>query len=117
MAVALHSFSEPIVLIAGGRDKKGDFAGLVDRVQGRVASVVTIGEAGPTIRAAWDGAVDNWVEAGRSFERAVEAAYQEATARGGIVRLSPGCASYDMFRDYEDRAGVSRRSWPPSAPR
>lgn len=103
MAVALRSFSEPIVLIAGGRDKKGDFAGLLDRVQGRVATVVTIGEAGPTIRAAWGGAVDNWVEAGRSFERAVEAAYQEATARGGIVLLSPGCASYDMFRDYEDR--------------
>lgn len=103
MAVALRAFAEPIVLIAGGRDKKGDFAGLAEGVRGRVATVVTIGEAGPTIRAAWTGVVEHWVEAGRSFERAVEAAYQEATARGGIVLLSPGCASYDMFRDYEDR--------------
>lgn len=103
LGVALESFEEPIVLIAGGRDKKGDFPGLTERVRGRVAAVVTIGEAGPTIRGAWSEAVDNWVEAGRSFERAVEAAYQEAMAHHGIVLLSPGCASYDMFQDYEDR--------------
>lgn len=103
LGVALESFEEPIVLIAGGRDKKGDFAGLADRVTHRVAAVVTIGEAGDTIRAAWAEAVGSWVEAGRSFERAVEAAYQEAMAHHGVVLLSPGCASYDMFQDYEER--------------
>lgn len=103
LAVALESFAEPIVLIAGGRDKKGDFPGLRDRVARHVAAVVTIGEAADTIRGAWSGVVGDWVEAGYSFERAVEAAYQEASARGGVVLLSPGCASFDMFQDYEDR--------------
>lgn len=103
LAVALESFAEPIVLIAGGRDKKGDFPGLRDRVARNVAAVVTIGEAAGTIRHAWSDVVGDWVEAGYSFERAVEAAYQEASARGGVVLLSPGCASFDMFRDYEDR--------------
>jgi UDP-N-acetylmuramoylalanine--D-glutamate ligase len=103
LAVALESFPGPIVLIAGGRDKKGDFPALRDRVAGRVAVVVTVGEASETIRGAWDGVVADWVAAGTSFERAVEAAYQEAAARGGVVLLSPGCASFDMFTDYEAR--------------
>jgi UDP-N-acetylmuramoylalanine--D-glutamate ligase len=103
LAVALRAFREPIVLIAGGRDKKGDFPSLAAGVAEHVAVVVTIGEAAPTIRAAWGSAVTDWVEAGYSFERAVEAAYQEAAVRGGVVLLSPGCASFDMFKDYEDR--------------
>lgn len=103
MAVALRAFKEPIVLIAGGRDKKGDFPSLAGSVAEHVAVVVTIGEAARTIRAAWGDAVSDWVEAGRSFERAVEAAYQEAFVRRGVVLLSPGCASFDMFQDYEHR--------------
>jgi UDP-N-acetylmuramoylalanine--D-glutamate ligase len=103
LAVALQSFSEPIVLIAGGRDKKGDFEALAPRVADRVAAVVTIGEAAGTIRKAWNAAVPDWIEAGHSFERAVEAAYQEAFARRAVVLLSPGCASFDMFRNYEHR--------------
>jgi UDP-N-acetylmuramoylalanine--D-glutamate ligase len=103
LAVALASFAQPVVLIAGGRDKKGDFPALAPLVSERVALVVTIGEAAATIRKAWGHAVNDWVSAGTSFERAVEAAYQEALARGGVVLLSPGCASFDMFRDYEDR--------------
>ncbi len=103
LAVALASFSEPVVLIAGGRDKKGNFPALAPIVSEHVALVVTIGEAAATIRKAWGHVVRDWVSAGTSFERAVEAAYQEAAARGGVVLLSPGCASFDMFRDYEDR--------------
>ena len=101
--MALASFTEPVVLIAGGRDKKGDFPALAPVVSEHVALVVTIGEAAGTIRRAWGHVVSDWVSAGTSFERAVEAAYQEAAARGGVVLLSPGCASFDMFQDYEDR--------------
>jgi UDP-N-acetylmuramoylalanine--D-glutamate ligase len=103
LAVALQSFQEPIVLIAGGRDKKGDFKSLSGSVAAHVAAVVTIGEAAKTIRAAWEDVVGDWVEAGHSFERAVEAAYQEAFVRRGVVLLSPGCASFDMFQNYEHR--------------
>ncbi|MDZ4805535.1 MAG: UDP-N-acetylmuramoyl-L-alanine--D-glutamate ligase [Candidatus Eisenbacteria bacterium] len=103
LAVALASFTEPVVLIAGGRDKKGDFPALAPVVSEHVALVVTIGEAATTIRKAWSHVVSDWVSAGTSFERAVESAYQEAAARGAVVLLSPGCASFDMFQDYEDR--------------
>ena len=100
LARALESFSEPIVLIAGGRNKGGEFAVLRDRVGRRVKTAILIGEARPVLRAAWDG-VTPLMEAG-SLEEAVRLAAQRAVS-GDAVLLSPGCASYDMFRDFEDR--------------
>lgn len=99
LAVALESFADPVVLIAGGRDKGQDFRPLADRVRRSVKHLILIGEAQDAMSAAWPG-----VPATRagSLAAAVEAGL-EAARPGGVVLLSPGCASFDMFRDYEDR--------------
>ncbi|MBI3811772.1 MAG: UDP-N-acetylmuramoyl-L-alanine--D-glutamate ligase [Nitrospirae bacterium] len=100
LAKALEAFSEQIVLIAGGRNKGATFDPLRDLVSRRVKTAVLIGEARPILRAAWNGAV-HLVDA-ESLEEAVRLAAQTA-ASGDVVLLAPACASYDMFRDFEDR--------------
>jgi UDP-N-acetylmuramoylalanine--D-glutamate ligase len=108
LAVALASFEQPVVLIAGGRDKGQDFTTMRDAARRRVRHVVLIGEGAAKIADAWSG-----IPATRAatLTEAVRAAFEVARgARDGasaaarpVVLLSPGCASFDMFRDYEDR--------------
>jgi UDP-N-acetylmuramoylalanine--D-glutamate ligase len=69
-------------------------------VSRRVKTAVLIGEARPTLRAAWNGAAP-LIEA-ESLEEAVRVAARTAAA-GDVVLLAPACASFDMFRDFEDR--------------
>jgi UDP-N-acetylmuramoylalanine--D-glutamate ligase len=97
---ALESIDHPIWLIAGGRDKGGDFSRLAQAVSRRVTRVILIGEAAPLLRQAWDG-VATMTEAA-TLREAVDLAAQGA-ARGDVVLLSPACASFDMFADYQDR--------------
>ncbi|MEK7767634.1 MAG: UDP-N-acetylmuramoyl-L-alanine--D-glutamate ligase, partial [bacterium] len=104
---ALASFPVPVVLIAGGRDKNLDFGRVRDLVGARAKAVVLIGEAGPKIEAAWRGAVR--LETAPTLEAAVERAH-ELAAPEGIVLLSPGCASFDMFRNFEDRGRCFREA-------
>jgi len=106
MEVALESFQEPVVLIAGGRDKGQDFRPLAPLAERKVARVVLIGEGAERIARDWPGVPSLRA---LSLEAAVDAAFLHATrppagARASsTVLLSPGCASFDMFRDYEDR--------------
>jgi len=94
-----------VVLIAGGRDKGGDYAPLAD-VLGRVGrAAVLIGEAADKMQAAFAGALP--VERAATMEDAVEAARRLAQP-GDAVILSPACSSFDMFRDYAHRAEVFR---------
>jgi len=97
---ALESFDAPIVLIAGGRDKGGDFARLRGPILRRTKRVILIGEAAGRLRAALSG-FDRISGAG-SLREAVEVAAREAVP-GDVVLLSPACASFDMFADYRDR--------------
>jgi UDP-N-acetylmuramoylalanine--D-glutamate ligase len=104
MAVALHSFREPVVLIAGGRDKGQDFSTAADLARHHVRQVILIGEGADRIAAAWKGVP--MARAGtlsEAVDRAFEVARGAAAGGTGTVLLSPGCASFDMFRDYEDR--------------
>jgi UDP-N-acetylmuramoylalanine--D-glutamate ligase len=109
LEVALQSFDEPVVLIAGGRDKGQDFTPLAPLVASRVACVVLIGEGAERIAAAWPGVTQIRVP---TMEVAVDAAFLHATKPGPagkqarVVLLSPACASFDMFQDYEDRGRV-----------
>jgi UDP-N-acetylmuramoylalanine--D-glutamate ligase len=97
---ALEGIDHPIWLIAGGRDKGGDFSRLTEAVRQRVKHVILIGEAAPLLKKAWAGATA--MSSADSLNGAVELAAREATA-GDVVLLSPACASFDMFRDYQDR--------------
>ncbi len=97
---ALESIDHPIWLIAGGRDKGGDFSRLAQAVSRRVSRVILIGEAAPLLRQAWDG-VATLTEAA-TLREAVDCAAQGASP-GDVVLLSPACASFDMFADYQDR--------------
>ncbi len=97
---ALESIDQPIWLIAGGRDKGGDFSRLTQAVSRRVTRVIVIGEAAPLLRQAWGGAAAMTEAA--TLRDAVDVAAQGASP-GDVVLLSPACASFDMFADYQDR--------------
>ena len=97
---ALESIDQPIWLIAGGRDKGGDFSRLAPAIRQRVKRLVLIGEAAPLMANAmkeYQG-----IERAGTLREAVELAASEADA-GDVVLLSPACASFDMFADYQDR--------------
>jgi UDP-N-acetylmuramoylalanine--D-glutamate ligase len=97
---ALESF-ENITLIAGGKDKGGSYAPLAPLVKERVRHLILIGEAAARLTEALGNLTDTRKAA--SMEDAVRLA-AELTDAGGTVLMSPACSSFDMFRDYEDRA-------------
>jgi UDP-N-acetylmuramoylalanine--D-glutamate ligase len=99
---ALAAFREPIILIAGGRNKGIDIEPLARAIAARVAGLVTMGETGEELaRRARDAGLQR-VERAADLGDAVRKA--AALARpGSVVLLSPAFTSYDMFRDYEDR--------------
>ncbi len=97
---SLNSFDRPVVLIAGGQDKGGDFQSLKPLFKKKVKHMVLIGEARPKIQAILNGSFG--YESADDMETAVRQAYAQAQP-GDVVLLSPACASFDMFRDYADR--------------
>ncbi len=103
---ALNSYDKPIVLIAGGRDKDSDFTALRERIREKTRAIVLIGEAADKMENAFSG-LKPMVRA-RSLEEAVLRA-RELAHHGDVVLLSPACASFDMFRNFEDRGDQFRR--------
>jgi UDP-N-acetylmuramoylalanine--D-glutamate ligase len=97
---ALESFTD-ITLIAGGKDKGGSYAPLAPQVQERVRHLVLIGEAAERMAQELGYLTDTRRAA--SLEEAVRLS-AEITAPGGTVLMSPACSSFDMFKDYEERA-------------
>ncbi len=98
---ALESMQQPVVLILGGQDKGNDYNQLMDLVQEKVKAIVCLGVDNAPIHEAFDDVVDLIVDT-TSAQDAVKAAY--AFAEGGdAVLLSPACASFDLFKNYEDR--------------
>lgn len=97
---SLESFSNPVILIAGGRDKDGDFSLLSSLVKSRVKKLVLIGEAREKIKESLGGLTET-VFADNLKEAVMTA--RKSASRGDVVLLSPACASFDMFRNYKDR--------------
>ncbi len=97
---SLESFSMPVILIAGGRDKDGDFSLLSSLVKSRVKKLVLIGEAREKIKEFLGGLTETIFA--DNLKEAVMISRKSAS-KGDVVLLSPACASFDMFRDYKDR--------------
>ncbi|MCD4692853.1 MAG: UDP-N-acetylmuramoyl-L-alanine--D-glutamate ligase [Calditrichales bacterium] len=100
LSFALQSFNEPIVLIAGGKDKGSDFTKLNDLISKHVKEIILIGNAAFKISEVWRGLKPLHIM--DTLESAVSKA-QAVTEKGDVVILSPACASFDMFADFEDR--------------
>jgi UDP-N-acetylmuramoylalanine--D-glutamate ligase len=107
VVAALADFPRPVVLIAGGRDKGGDYAPLVAALAPVARGAVVIGEAAERIAAALSALPSLPVVRAGSMEEAVAAAARLARP-GDAVVLSPACSSFDMFRDYHHRGQVFR---------
>ncbi|MFC1624145.1 Mur ligase family protein [Candidatus Omnitrophota bacterium] len=103
---ALRSLDGRIILIAGGRFKGGDFARLEKSVKEKVDYVIAIGEARSRIREAM--APFKVVLEEESLKGAVERAFEKAR-EGEKILLSPGCSSFDMFKNYEERGRVFKK--------
>jgi len=98
---ALESMNQPVVWICGGVDKGNDYEQLKALVGDKVHTLVCLGVDNGKIKTAFGDLVDHVAEAA-SMDEAVKAAYQ-AAKKGDIVLLSPACASFDLFENYEDR--------------
>ena len=97
---SLNTFDRPIILIAGGKDKETDFSPLKSLMKEKVKHLVLIGETRDKFKGILNGSFG--YEESDSLEEAVRLAKVKAE-EGDIVLLSPACASFDMFKDYEDR--------------
>jgi UDP-N-acetylmuramoylalanine--D-glutamate ligase len=100
LSFALQSFDEPIILIAGGQDKGSDFTKLNDLINKHTKVLVLIGTAADKMEAAWKGLKPIYKE--KTLEEAVNCA-RSIAENNNVVLLSPACASFDMFKDFEDR--------------
>ncbi len=98
---ALDSMKTPTVWIVGGVDKGNDYRELMPLVREKVKAIICLGTDNSKIRYAFGNVVDLMVET-FAMEEAVKVAYKIAE-RGDTVLLSPACASFDLFKNYEDR--------------
>lgn len=98
---ALESMETPVVWIVGGVDKGNDYSSLFELVKSRVRAIVCLGTDNKKIIKAFGDKVEAIAEA-KTAQEAVNAAYRLA-AKGDTVLLSPACASFDLFENYEDR--------------
>ncbi len=97
---SLAGLQPPVTLIAGGKDKGGDYRPLRAQLEEKVRNLILIGEAAPRMAEELSGCCTIYRAA--SLEAAVKLARQ-MTASGGTVLLSPACSSFDMFENYQAR--------------
>ncbi len=102
---SLETFTGPVILIAGGKDKGGDFSPLTKPIRERVKHLILIGEARERMVRQLKGAAP--ISLADSLNGAVKRAYDLAATRDTVL-LSPACSSFDMFRDYVERGDTFR---------
>ncbi len=103
---SLASFTEPIILIAGGRDKGLDYSPLRPLVKKRVKALILLGEAKEKIAQVLSSC--KRIKMAEDMKEAVNIAFRLAE-EGEIVLLSPACSSYDMFQDFQERGEVFKK--------
>ena len=102
---SLKSFSEPVILLAGGVEKGGDYRPLREIVQTKVKKLILFGQSQHSLCAALGRDTETLLVA--ALDEAVQAAHREARA-GDIILLSPACASFDQFQSYAHRGEAFR---------
>jgi len=106
---ALEAIEEPIILIAGGYDKKNDFTDFVKAFHGKVKKLILVGETSKIIEAIARKYDFHSIEKATSMNEAVNIASNSAEP-GDVVLLSPACASWDMFANFEERGRVFKEA-------
>ena len=105
---ALESITRPIVWIAGGVDKGNDYSSVENLVKDKVHTLICLGTDNKKLKKAFEGKVDNLLETD-SIDDAVALAYQYAR-KEQVVLLSPACASFDLFKNYEERGNLFKKA-------
>lgn len=105
---ALESMTKPVILILGGVDKGNDYSVLEDLVKEKVKAIVCMGKDNRKIHEAFGDIVSLMVNTA-SAQEAVSAAFHFAN-KGDVVLLSPACASFDLFKNYEDRGNQFKQA-------
>ena len=105
---ALETMNKQVVWIAGGVDKGNDYTVLKDLVKGKVKALICLGKDNDKLHRAFADEVGYIVDASSAAE-AVQLAYNIAE-KGNVVLLSPACASFDLFDNYEDRGRQFKRA-------
>ena len=105
---ALESMTKPTILILGGVDKGNDYSILQELVSEKVKAIICLGVDNYKIHKAFGSIIPRMVDAA-SAEEAVQAAYHLAS-KGDAVLLSPACASFDLFKNYEDRGNQFKKA-------
>ena len=103
---ALDTFPEPVILLLGGRDKDGDFETLRELLIKKAKRVILFGEARDRIGSLIGNDVPS--EKKPTLAEAIASAYKKAIA-GDVVLLSPGCASFDEFKNYKERGNYFKK--------
>lgn len=98
---ALESMTNPTIWIAGGVDKGNDYEELVPVVKGKVKTLIVLGEGADKLAETFGAIIPQIIQV-ESMKDAVNAAYRVGQ-KGDVVLLSPACASFDLFENYEDR--------------
>lgn len=98
---ALETMTKPVIWIAGGQDKANNYALLNEIVKKKVKAIICLGVDNKKMIKAFSNDIKMILEAG-SMKEALQNAYKIGE-QGDVVLLSPACASYDLFEDYEDR--------------
>lgn len=105
---ALGSYNQPLIWIAGGIDKGNDYNLIKDQVKEKVKTLICLGTDNSKLKDFFGGIVPTILET-QSVEELVHMALREAQ-KGDVVLLSPACASFDLFRNYEDRGDQFRKA-------
>lgn len=105
---ALESMTKPTILILGGVDKGNDYSTMTDLVKEKVKAIICLGIDNRKIHEAFGKYISPIVNTGSALE-AVHAAFHFAQ-KGDIVLLSPACASFDLFKNYEDRGNQFKKA-------
>jgi len=105
---ALGSYDKPLVWIAGGIDKGNDYNLIKDEVRKKVRTLICLGKDNEKLKKAFGDVVPSILET-QSVPELVRMALKAAN-EGDIVLLSPACASFDLFRNYEDRGDQFRKA-------